>query len=105
MWSRGSPRGVLSILQVAQDLSNDFGFGDESNDAELASAVGTNERVGEVNERVGEVDASDQVSPSSSQCGAVLCRDGGVDLFWGRGFVFKSGQSKVGLGSIRSRLR
>ena len=32
LWSRGSPRSVLSILQVAQDFSNDFGFGDESND-------------------------------------------------------------------------
>jgi predicted acyl esterase len=27
LWSRGSTRSVVSILQVAQDFSNDFGFG------------------------------------------------------------------------------
>ena len=83
---------------MAQDLSNDFGFGDEGHDAELASTVGTNKRVGKVH-------ASDKMSPSFSHCGALLWRDGGVDLFWGRAFVCASGQSKVGLGSIRPRFR
>ena len=94
MWSRGSTRSVVSILQVAQDFSNDFGFGDEGNDAELTSAVWTNERVG-------KVDASNQMSPSFSQWGALLWREGGVDWFWRRAFVGESGQSKVDLGSIR----
>ena len=65
---------------MAQDLSNDFGLGDESNDVQLAPTVGTNERVGEVN-------ASDQMSPPFSQCGALLWGDGGVDWFWGRAFI------------------
>ncbi len=83
-WSRGSARGVVSILEVAQDLSNDFGLGDESNDAQLASTVWTNERVG-------KVDASDQMSPSFSQCGPLLWGEGGVDWFWGRAFVCEIG--------------
>ncbi len=69
-------------------------LGDESNDAQLASTVWTNERVG-------KVDASDQMSPSFSQCGPLLWGEGGVDWFWGRAFVCESGQSQVGLGSIR----
>ena len=73
-WRRGSTSSVPSILQVAQDLSNDFVLGDEGHDAELASTVLKKERVG-------KVDASDQMSPTFSQCGAVLWRDVGVDLF------------------------
>ena len=82
--SEGSTRCVLSILQVEQDFSNDFGFGNEGNDAELASSVWTNERIG-------KVDTSDQMSPSFSQCGPLLWGDGGVDLFWGSTSVYGCG--------------
>ena len=75
MLSRGRAGSVLSIPQVTQDLSSDLGFGDEGDDAELASAVRTNKRVG-------QVDAPDQMSPSFSQCGPFLWREGGLDLFW-----------------------
>lgn len=40
LWSRGSTRSLLSIPQVAQDLSNDFGFCDESKNAEMAPQSG-----------------------------------------------------------------
>ena len=59
---------------MAQYFSNDFGLGDKGNDAELASAV-------ETNERVGKVDAPDEMSPSFSHCCSLLWGDGGVDLF------------------------
>jgi hypothetical protein len=56
---RGSARRVLSILQVAQNFLDGFSFGDEGNDAELASTVWTNERAG-------KVDPSDKMRPSFS---------------------------------------
>ena len=61
-----------------------FARSDESNDAQLASTLGTNERVG-------KVDASDKMSPSFSQCGPLLWGEGGVDWFWGRAFFCESG--------------
>ena len=67
---------------MAQDLSNDLGLGDEGNDAELASTVGADERVG-------QVDASDPMRPSFSQYGLLLRGDGGVDLLLGRAFVLE----------------
>ena len=61
----------MSIPQVAQELSNDFGFGDEGNDAELTAAVGADQRVG-------EVDPPNELSPTFSESGALSGRELGL---------------------------
>ena len=70
----------------------------KGNHPELAAAVWTNERVG-------QVDAPDEMSPPFPQCGPLLWREGGVDWFWRRAFVRESGQSQFVLGSIRPGFR
>ncbi len=66
---RNRRRPAIVVLEMAQDLPDDAGLGDERNDAHFAAAVFANQRVGFEH-------TADQVGPSSAK-GFTL---GGVDL-------------------------
>ena len=58
---------------MSQEFFDDSGFGDEGNDAELTSAVGADQRVG-------EVDPPDELSPSLAKSGTLFWREVGFVL-------------------------
>ena len=62
--SRRSSRGGLSVLEMIENFPNDFGLGEEGNDAKLASA-GTEQWVGLVN-------PPDQIGPALSEGGTMF---------------------------------